>query len=80
MIVQKRISYRPLWRILVDRQLPKSYLCYNDLGIHITTKSLARLSRDEGVSMQVLLRICSILDVDLCDICETISFSDHKGE
>lgn len=74
-MIQKKISYRPLWQIMIDRQLPKSYLCYNDTGVHITTRSLARLSRDEGVSIAILLRICYILDVDIGDICETVTYS-----
>lgn len=68
----KTISYKPLWDIMVYRQLPKFYLCSNDTPYHITTKSLSRLSKGEFVSMSVLLRICCILDCDLCDICETI--------
>ena len=74
---KKRISYRPLWHILINRQLPKIYLVDNDTDWHITTASLARLSKDKHVSMDVLLRICYILDVDLCDICETVTYNDE---
>ena len=45
--------------------------------MHITTRSLARLSRDEGVSIAILLRICCILDVDIGDICETVTYSTN---
>lgn len=79
-MVYKRISYRPLWQMMVDRQLPKSYLCFNDTGIHITTKSLSRLGKDEGVSIAVLLRVCCILGCDLCDICETITYDVEDSE
>jgi DNA-binding Xre family transcriptional regulator len=79
-MISKRISYRPLWQIMVDRQLPKSYLCFNDTGVHITTKSLSRLSKDEGVSIAVLLRVCCILGCDICDICETITYDVEDSE
>lgn len=74
-MVQKKISYRPLWSVLESRSLPYSYLCYNDIGLHITTRSLARMRQDHGVSIETLLRICAILDVDLSDICETITIN-----
>lgn len=76
-MIKKRISYRPLWHILINRQLPKIYLVNNDTNWHITTASLARLSQDKYVSLDVLMRICCILQVDLHDICETVTYSDE---
>lgn len=71
----RKISYSPLWHILIDRQLPKTYLCANDTNYHITTASLAKLSRDESVSVKTLLKICNILNVDIEDICTTATYS-----
>lgn len=76
-MIQKKISYRPLWNILESRSLPYSYLCYNDIGLHITTRSLARMRQDQGVSIETLLRVCAILDVNLGDICETITIKTN---
>ena len=36
----------------------------------IATSTLAKLSKDEQVSMDVLLRICKTLDCDIADIME----------
>jgi len=38
----------------------------------IGTNTLAKLSKNQSVSMDVLLKICSRLDCDISDICEFI--------
>ena len=75
-MIHRAISYEPLWRIMVNRKLPKKYLCENDTGYHITTRSLSKLSQNGAVSLNTLLRICDILECDLNDICETLIVED----
>lgn len=62
-------SYNPLWKILIDRGMTKTQL---RLQLGISTATLAKLSKDEYVSMTVLNQICSLLDCRIEDIIEHI--------
>ena len=61
------ISYNKLWKLLIDKNMTKTEL---RLKADIATSTLAKLSKDEQVSMDVLLKICSTLDCDISDILE----------
>ena len=63
------ISYNNLFKLLIDKGLNKSEfakLC------GISTPTLAKLSKNEYVSMAVLVRICKALDCTLNDIVEIL--------
>lgn len=62
-----RISYNNLWKLMIDRKLNKSEL--RELT-GIGTNTLAKLSKNQPVSMEVLLKICEKLDCDFGDIVE----------
>ena len=63
------VSYNKLWKLLIDRGINKSELrALTGIG----TNTLAKLSKNQQVSMEVLLKICSRLDCDISDICEFI--------
>ncbi len=61
------ISYKKLWKLLIDKDMTKTQLREK---ADIATSTLAKLSKDEQVSMDVLLRICKTLDCDISDIME----------
>ena len=61
------ISYKKLWKLLIDKDMNKTQLREQ---ADIATSTLAKLSKDEQVSMDVLLRICKILNCSLDDIVE----------
>lgn len=61
------ISYNKLWKLLIDKKMTKTQLRKQ---ADIATSTLAKLSKDEQVSMDVLLKICSTLDCDISDILE----------
>lgn len=64
-----RISYNKLWKMLIDKDMNKK-----DLGIAagISSASVAKLSKCENITTDVLLKICTTLDYKLEDIMETI--------
>lgn len=63
------VSYNKLWKLIIDRGINKSELrSLTGIG----TNTLAKLSKNQPVSMEVLLKICSRLDCDISDICEFI--------
>ena len=61
------ISYNRLWKLLIDKNMTKTEL---RLKADIATSTLAKLSKNEQVSMEVLLKICKTLNCDLSDIVE----------
>lgn len=62
-------SYNKLWKLLIDKKIKKVTL--RD-AIKITPSTLAKLSKDENVSMEVMGRICKELNCDIGDIVEYI--------
>ena len=65
----KDISYKPLWKLLIDKDLSKKELA-SVAGV--SQSSVAKMSRGETISMDVILRICTALDCDIGDICEAV--------
>ena len=62
------VSYKKLWYQLIDRKLKKADLL-RMTGISPST--LANLTKDKNVSLEVLLKICDALHCNLCDIVES---------
>ncbi len=61
------VSYKKLWKLLIDRDMTKTEMRKQS---GISTGALAKLGKNETVSMEVLVKICSALDCDLNDIVE----------
>jgi len=59
------ISYKKLWKILIDRDMNKRDL--KQLS-GISTTSIAKLGKGENITTDVLLKICRALDCDINDI------------
>ena len=66
-VITMSISYKKLWKLLIDKDMTKTQLREK---ADIATSTLAKLSKDEQVSMDVLLRICKTLDCGLDEIVE----------
>lgn len=63
------VSYKKLWKLLIDRDMKKKDL---QEAAGLSPASVAKLSKNENVSMDVLIKICTALDVDIGDIMEMI--------
>ena len=61
------ISYKKLWKLLIDRELMKKDLCEM---AGISSASMAKLGKNENVNTDIILRICVALQCDICDIME----------
>lgn len=64
-----KISYDKLWKLLIDKKMKKYQLREKAA---ISSNSVAKLGKDEPVSMEVLMKICTALDCNIQDICEFI--------
>lgn len=63
------VSYKKLWKLLIDRDMKKKDL-QHAAGLSSTT--VAKLSNHEYVSMEVLAKVCRALSVDVGDIMEFV--------
>lgn len=70
-----KISYDKLWKLLIDKKMKKYQLREKAA---ISSNSVAKLGKDEPVSMEVLMKVCSALDCNIQDICEFIK-EDSDG-
>lgn len=61
------VSYKKLWKLLIDKDMNKTDL---RLATGLSSATIARLTRSDSVSMDVLARICSTLECDIGDIVE----------
>lgn len=61
------ISYNKLWKLLIDKKMTAAEL---RKAADIAPNTLTRMKKDQGVSMQVLERICSVLHADFGEIVE----------
>lgn len=55
------LDYKPLWKILIDRGMNKGDL--KKAGV--TAPTIAKMGRDEPVSLTTIDRICTFLDCDI---------------
>lgn len=65
-----KVSYNKLWKLLIDKGMNKGDL-REVTGMGPST--MAKLGKDETVSMDVLLRICEALHCDIGEIMEVQS-------
>lgn len=63
------VSYKRLWKLLVDKEMSKSDLRKK---AEIAPNTMTKLRRDEEVSLTILSKICKTLHADFCDIVEYV--------
>lgn len=61
------VNYSRLWKLLIDKRMNKTQL-RNAAGI--STNAVAKLGRNESVSLETLERICTALECNIEDIIE----------
>lgn len=61
------ISYKKLWKILIDRELKKKDL--QKLS-GISAASITKLAKNENVNTEIIEKVCLALQCDVGDIME----------
>lgn len=61
------ISYDRLWKLMIDKKINKTQLCEK---AGITTNAMAKLGKEEMVQLEILIKICKVLDCKIDDIIE----------
>lgn len=65
----KKISYDKLWKLMIDKKINKTGLIQK---AEISSKAMAKLGKDESVQLDVLLKICNVLNCNVEDVVEFI--------
>ncbi len=68
------VQYNRLWKLLIDKKMKKSAL--TELA-DVSSSTIAKLNRDEYVSLEVLERICRALRCDIGDVVELTEESEN---
>ncbi len=63
------VSYNKLWKLLIDKNMKKKEL---GEAAGISNSLIAKLGKNENVTVDVLVRICAALDCRINDIMELI--------
>lgn len=61
------VSYNKLWKLLIDKKLTSADLRRKT---ELSSCTMSKLRHDEPVSITVLLKIGTVLNCDISDICE----------
>lgn len=68
-------SYKPLWKLLIDKEMTKKQLME---ATSISKSTMDKMGRGEKVSMDIIDRICSYFNCDVSDILEHIADGGNK--
>lgn len=63
------VSYNKLWKLLVDKRMSKTDL---RIKADIGTATLAKLGKNQTVSMDVLMKICGVLNCNIADVMDIV--------
>ncbi len=63
------ISYKKLWKLLIDKDMKKKDL--QQLA-GISAASVTKLGKNENVNTEIIEKICTALRCDVCDIMEMV--------
>jgi len=63
------VSYNKLWHLLLDKDMTKTEL--RSLA-GVSTNVIAKMGRNESISMDSLTKICTALHCDIADVVEML--------
>jgi len=70
------ISYNRLWKLLIDKGIKRTEL--KQLA-GVSTNVIAKLGKNNPVSMETLAKICAALNCDISDIVEITKDTEQGG-
>ena len=71
------ISYKKLWKLLIDKDMKKKDLCEK---AGISPASITKMGRNGYVTTQVLEKNCVALDCQIGDVMEIIPGENGNGK
>lgn len=70
------ITLKPLWKLLIDRNMTREDLRQ---ATGLSPATIAKLGKDGNVTTEVLGRICAKLNVEVHEICDSVFTNSEKG-
>lgn len=71
------VCYNKLWKLLIDKNMMKKELG-REAGI--SSSLIAKLGRNENVTVEVLVKICEVLDCTIDDIIDIVPENEIVAE
>lgn len=68
------VSYKKLFKLLIDREIRKTEFAKM---AGISSNTLAKLAKDENVSLEIIARICRALN---CTVDDILDILPERGE
>lgn len=68
-----KLSYNKLWKLLIDSGIKKGELRER---ARISQSTMAKLAKNQNVTTEILLKICSVLKCNIGDIVEVVCEND----
>ena len=75
MLVTMGYSYNKLWKLMIDKNINKTAL-RQQAGI--TSNAMAKMGKNQPVNMEVLAKICHVLDCGIEDVVEIIDEQEQE--
>jgi putative transcriptional regulator len=63
------VSYKKLWKLIIDKDLKKSDV---RKSAKISASTFSKMSKNDYVALEVIERICNVLECDIGDIVEIV--------
>ena len=67
------VSYNKLWNLVRQNKMKKGDLAK---AAQITSRSMSKLTHDEPVQMEVMIRLCKVFHCDIGDLMEVVEEQD----
>lgn len=67
--VRMGVSYKKLFKLMIDRNMKKKDL---QSATGLSPASITKLANDEYVSMEVLVKVCTAMNVDVGDVMQIV--------
>lgn len=63
------VSYKKLWMLILEKDMKKSEV---RIAAGISPSTFSKMNRNEYVAMEVLIKLCKVLDCNIGDIVDVI--------
>ena len=64
------VSYKKLWKLLIDKDIKKKDLIAR---ANVSPATITKMGKNGHVTTEVLLKICTALNCDISDIMEIVN-------
>jgi len=71
------VSYKRLWKLLIDKNMKKKDL---QVAAGISWASVTKMSKDEKVSMDVLMKVCNAMKCNIGDMLDIFPDEDSQEQ